>query len=442
MLRCAATSRRRLDRVPRFRRRVVSSRLRLHDPLWVDDEAFDVARHVLAVPAPAGGGMPELRVLAGELLSAPMERRRPLWRLHLITGLRGGRFAIVAQVHHALTGGLGADALATLLLDREASNPAVLPRRFEPEPAPGILDRMAASAGERLRLARSASELALRGTMNPGVVGEGVAALGRLGGALAALGTRAPATSLNRAIGSRRSVAFTRLPFAAAREVGRRQGASVDEVVLATATLAFARYFRRTDECHPWLRAVLPVEPRAAGAGELGDHLSGVLVELPVGERDPLNVLREVARQTRQHERAAHAEPIDAVVRASRLAPVQVRDAVAWLLTRPQAFNTVLSTIPGPAEHQYLLGRRVHAAYPAVPLVRGHGLSVGVLAYGASLHVGLCADPDVVSDLMAVARDFAGAFDALRLAADPRAPRPRRRGPAARAGRTRVIAPA
>jgi hypothetical protein len=70
------------------------------------------------------------------------------------------------------------------------------------------------------------------------------------------------------------------------------------------------------------------------------------------------------------------------------------------------------------------MGRPVRAAYPAVPLARGHGLSVGVLSYRDVLHVGLCADPDVLPDVDEVARDFARSFDALRFALAPRAPVP------------------
>jgi WS/DGAT/MGAT family acyltransferase len=382
----------------------------------------------------------ELRALAGELLSMPLDRGRPLWRLHLITGLRDGRFAIVGQAHHALADGLAAVAMATLLLDRDPVSTTMLPRPFEPGPQPGILDRVLASAGERLRLARSAGELALRTAMNPAAVGEGLGALHRLGGALAALGTRAPATSLNRRIGSRRAVAFARLPLAVARDLGRRQGATANDVVLATAALALGRYLRRLDECHPWLRVLVPVSTRAGGASELGNRVSGMFIELPVGERDPVAVLTEVARQTQHHKHAANAEPIDGMLRASRLAPAPVRDVAAWLLSRPQAFNAVLSNIPGPAEPLYLLGRRVQAAYPAVPLAQGHGLSVGVLSYCGSLHVGLYADPEIVPDLVSVARDFASAFDALRLAIDPRSPRPRRRGSERRARVRRVRA--
>jgi diacylglycerol O-acyltransferase / wax synthase len=432
----------RLALLPRFRRRVVHSRLRLHDPVWVDDEEFAVARHVLGVQVPPGGGTAELRTLAGELLSAPLDRRRPLWRLYMVTGLRGGRFAIVGQAHHALTDGLGAVALATLLLDREPVSTAITPRSFEAAAPPGVLERIASSTGERLELGRRAGTLALRTLMHPGTVAEGLGALRRLGGALAAVGSRAPATALNRPIGSRRAVAFARLPLPVARDLGRRVGAGDDDVVLATAALALGRYLRRADECHPWLRVLVPVNTRGAEADELGNQVSAMFVELPVGERDPAAVLGEVARQSQRNKRVKTAEPLDAMFRASRLAPAPLRDVFAWLLSRPQAFNAVLSNVPGPAEPRYLLGRRVQAAYPAIPLAQGHGLSIGVLSYCGSLHVGLYADPEIVPDVVAVARDFAGAFDSLRLAIDPHSPRPRRRRRESRPRVRRVVAPA
>jgi WS/DGAT/MGAT family acyltransferase len=394
------------------------------------------------VQAPPGGGIAELRALAGELLSAPLDRRRPLWRLYLVTGLRGGRFAIVGQAHHALTDGLGEVALARLLLDREPLNTALIPRPFEPARPPGILDRVVATAGERLRLGRSVGSFALRTLVNPGAVTEGVTALQRLGGALAAVGTRAPATALNRPIGSRRAVSFTRLELPAAHELARRRGTTLDDIVLATAALALGRCLRRADECHPWLRVLVPVNTRPDGADELGNRMAAMFVELPVGEREPATVLDEVARQTQRLRRENHVEPIDAMLRASRFAPAPLRDVCAWLLSRPQTFNAVLSNLHGPAEPLYLLGRRVQAAYPAIPLAQGHGLSIGVLSYCGSLHVGLYADPDIVPDVVALARDFASAFDALRLAIDPRTPRPRRRGGESRSRVRRAVAPA
>jgi hypothetical protein len=127
-----------------------------------------------------------------------------------------------------------------------------------------------------------------------------------------------------------------------------------------------------------------------------------------------------------EHKRTGNAGKLDGVLRAARFAPLPMRDLLGWLATRPQTFNTVVSNIPGPREPLYVLGRRLRAAYPAVPLARGHGLSVGVLSYRDVLHVGLYADPGVVPDLEQVAGDFRRSFDALRFALAPKSPEPPR----------------
>jgi WS/DGAT/MGAT family acyltransferase len=302
----------------------------------------------------------------------------------------------------------------------------VMPRPFRPARSPGIVERTCASAGERLGLARSAGSLALRTLGRPSLVTETAEELRRVGSALATVGTPAPRTSLNRPIGPQRSVAFARLPRHAAKELGRRHGATVNDVVLTTASLALGHYLRRSGESHPWLRVLVPVNTRQADDACGGNCVSAVFVELPIGERDPRAVLEEVTRQTREQKRAAHATALQRLLHASRLAPAPVRGAAAWIATRPQTFNAVVSNLPGPPSPLYLLGRRMVAAYPAVPLSQAQGLSIGVLSYCASLHIGLYADPQLVPELADVAHDFTRSFDALRLALEPDAPHPRR----------------
>jgi diacylglycerol O-acyltransferase / wax synthase len=416
----------RLGRLPRFRRRVLSSPLGLHDPIWVDDQDFDLSRHVARTRVPGQGGPADTRRLAGELLSVPLDRRHPLWRIHLLEGLEGGRFALVGQVHHAMVDGNAALEMAQLLLDATPFSLPVAPKAFAPEPAPGILNRTRAMASERLGLTRSAGAFALRSLANPSVLTETAAELRRLGSAIATAGAPAPATSLNRPIGPHRSVAFARLSLPLARELGRRRNATVNDVILATASLALGRYLRRRGESLPWLRVLVPVSTRDAVGAPSGNRVSAVLVELPIGERDAGATLEEVARQTREHKRSAHAGALDGLLQASRLAPAPVRHAAAWLATRPQTFNTVLSNLHGPGSPLFLLGRRVQASYPAVPLVQGHGVSIGALSYCGSLDVGLYADPKVVPELTDLAHDLTSAFDALRVALEPgHHPRPR-----------------
>jgi WS/DGAT C-terminal domain len=64
----------------------------------------------------------------------------------------------------------------------------------------------------------------------------------------------------------------------------------------------------------------------------------------------------------------------------------------------------------------------VKSAYPAVPLVQGHGLSITALSYCGALHVGLYAASEVVPDVADLGHDFTSAFDALRVALEPQAP--------------------
>src|SRR4051794_35418377 len=103
----------RLDRVPRFRRRLADLPGGI---AWVDDQGFDIARHVHYVSLPAPGWMADLRATAGTLLSQPLDLSRPLWRMYLVDGLSDG-FALIGQAHHALVDGIAAVEVAVLLFD-------------------------------------------------------------------------------------------------------------------------------------------------------------------------------------------------------------------------------------------------------------------------------------------------------------------------------------
>jgi WS/DGAT/MGAT family acyltransferase len=416
----------RLEHLPRFRRRVVSSPV--HDPVWVDDRRFDIAHHVGRVSVPAPGGPRELRDVAGRLLSQRLDRRRPLWRMWIVDGLADGGFAIVGQAHHALVDGIAAIEVAMLLLDGDGDAPAALPVPWSAARTPALANRALATIGERVGTIGSLAATGLRVVGNPSAIASGISAVGRLSSALAPLRVAAPRTRLNRRIGPQRAVAFAEVPLEEARRVGREADATVNDVVLATATLAFGSYLRRGGERPQSFRVLVPVSVRSRGAeAELGNRISFLLVELPVAERNPMAVLESVRATMRAHKRAGHASVLDGVLDVAQLAPLPVRDAIAWVATRPQTFNAVVSNVPGPPTPLYMLGRRVRSAYPAVPLAQGHGVSVGMLSYNGTLHIGLYADPSVVPDTVELARDFTRSFDALRLGAPAMSERRRRR---------------
>jgi WS/DGAT/MGAT family acyltransferase len=420
----------RLERLPRLRRRVLTSRL--HRPLWIDDSEFDLRHHVVRARLPRPGAPTELRGVVGRLLSEPLDLNRPLWRLHLLVGLRDGGFAIVCKAHHALVDGLGAvEAAQVLLDDAHAKSPGEV-GDARPAPPPTLVEQLLTAGVEQARAGGALLSLGVRSLANPR---RAAGASRRIVGTLAPYALQAaPETILNGSAPAR-STAFIELPLRAAQAISERELATVDDVALAVGSLALGRYLLSRRDHVPRLRALVPVSTRPAGeATTLGNRISFVLVDLPVGQHDPRAALAEVACQTAEHRRLGSARVLDGVLPATCALPLPLRDRIARYATRPKTFNVVLSNVPGPMRPASVLGRPVRAAYPALPLSRGQGLSIGVLTYRDALHVGLVAAPRVVPDVEALGIDFTRAFEALRLAT-LRGPRSSPRGKPA-AGRT------
>src|SRR3954452_13566681 len=109
--------RERIHLIPRYAMRLDEAPLGIANPVWVQDENFDPDRHVRRVALPAPGGRAELEELVGDLMSDRLDRSRPLWQIHVVEGLEGGRTAVVARMHHALVDGIAAVDVSTVVLD-------------------------------------------------------------------------------------------------------------------------------------------------------------------------------------------------------------------------------------------------------------------------------------------------------------------------------------
>src|ERR1700754_1502637 len=97
----------RITAVPEFRAKLADSQLNLDHPVWVDDDAFDLDRHLHRIELPSPGGRAELSKICGHIASLPLDRRRPLWEMWVIEGVAdtdchdNGRLAVMTKVHHA-----------------------------------------------------------------------------------------------------------------------------------------------------------------------------------------------------------------------------------------------------------------------------------------------------------------------------------------------------
>ena len=292
----------RLHAVPRFRRRLV--RPALGAPLWADDPGFDIARHVFGVTLAAPGGIEELREVAGALLSQRLPTDRPLWRMYLVDGLAGGAFALVGQAHHALVDGVAAIAVARLLFGPETGDASA--GAWIPSAAPTAGEALRTTIGTRARAAGAAARDvagALWGEAAPGTASatsadRATTALRDAAGAIDALARPGAQTSLERSLTARRAVAYADVSFDAVREAGRRRGATVNDLLLAATTIALRGALRRRGEATEAIRALVPVSVRAGDDAALGNRISFMGIELPVGEPDGERILTLVRGRT------------------------------------------------------------------------------------------------------------------------------------------------
>jgi hypothetical protein len=164
------------------------------------------------------------------------------------------------------------------------------------------------------------------------------------------------------------------------------------------------------------------VSVRTGEPAALGNRISFLPVELPVGEPDPARVLRLVRARTAAAKAGGDAGALEVLARAADALPGTGRRLLARGAVRAVGFNLVVSNVPGPPVELALLGRPLVAVHPMVPLLHGHALAIGAVSYAGRLHLGLGADAEVVPDVVDIARDLEAAFDALRVAEEP--PRP------------------
>ena len=146
----------RLHRLPRYRQRLAWPPGGLLRPCWVDDPRFDLAFHIRHAALPYPHGEAELSALAGRLFAQPLDRARPLWEVHLVDGVEGERFALVAKIHHALADGVSGVDIAALLLDVDDRGDAdeLAERRavaWAPPPPPSAAQLVAEGTLEQAR---------------------------------------------------------------------------------------------------------------------------------------------------------------------------------------------------------------------------------------------------------------------------------------------------
>lgn len=85
----------------------------------------------------------------------------------------------------------------------------------------------------------------------------------------------------------------------------------------------------------------------------------------------------------------------------------------ARLMTYGTPFNMVITHVSGRRVPPYLLGSRMQAAHPLLPLLSQLGLGIAIFSYAGTLSWGFAADWNLVPDLHELLEATEEAFEEL-----------------------------
>ncbi len=410
-----------LDEVPRYRQRVQHMPLDLARPIWVDDPYFSLAYHLRHTAIPAPGTDAQLRALIGRVMSQRLDVDRPLWEMWMVEGLPDGRWAVITKTHHAMIDGLAGNELMEIVLDRDPRGSRRLPpTHWRPRAAPSRLGLAAAGASWAARLpldvgrAAAAGMLALRSpsdvVRSAAVRAYGLAQVGR--------SAASPTSVLNGPLGPHRRWGWARGDLAAVKAVKDAAGCTVNDVVLAAIAGGFRTYLTERGERveDVVVRSLVPVSIRGEHhRGRLGNLVTAMFADLPVGVADPWARLGAVTRQMDHLKGSGMAVGVDAMMSAADFVPATLMTlgARVYARTGQRVVNTVTTNIPGPQYPLYLLGRRMLEMFPYIPVAEGVRISIGIVSYDGHLAIGATGDYDAVPDLDRLCAAVAASLEEL-----------------------------
>ncbi len=406
-----------LHLIPRYRQKLAYVPF-TNQPVWVDDDHFNLDYHIRHSALPHPGSDDQLKRLSARIMQQHLDRGRPLWEMWIVEGLSGGRFAIVSKVHHCMIDGVsGMDLLKILLSPFPEHEVSEIPQ-FIPRPAPSGVELLIDEGSRWMRLpydtARDVGSF-LRAAQNTRreIFTRVRAVAETLGASL----STASSTPINADIGPHRRFDWHVMDLAEIKTIRKGLGGSLNDIVLTVVTGAVRRFLQRrfVDPGRIDFRVLAPVSVRHEDErGSLGNRVSAWVVDLPVGEEDPRRQLELISKTTAELKASRRAVGAEVLTQVAEWTPSTLLSLAGRNMTRLLPFNMVVTNVPGPQFPMYMLGAKLLDTFPHVPLMDNLGLGIALLSYNGKLCWGFNADYDLVPDLSAFVRAIRESFEELR----------------------------
>lgn len=402
----------RIHTAPKLRQRLMYVPLSIDYPYWVDDPHFDIDLHINHIALPKPGSWSQLRTMASQFFSEPLDQNRPMWSITFVEGLDtipqvpAGSVAIISKIHHVAMDGMSGAGLLGLFLDFTPEKSKIPePKPFNPQPLPNELSLVLKSAmsfaEDPLKFPRLISST-LSATLKAGFVTR----VQRQ--ELPTAPFSAPPTPLNGLIAARRKWNTAILSLERILNLKKIMGTTMNDVMLAICAGALRRYLLEKDKLpQKPLVAMVPISTRTEGENASHDNqLSPMLIQLATNIENPIERLEAIHENTsrgKTYKKAVGAKTLSAMAEA---VPFGIANQAARLYSRfhiaekiNPVFNVAITNVPGPSFPMYVNGHKMLSVMGSAPIIDGMGLIITILSYDGLVTVSPVSDIKTMPDL-------------------------------------------
>jgi diacylglycerol O-acyltransferase / wax synthase len=433
---CLRSIESKLPLVPRYLKRVVAAPFNVGLPTWEYDPNFDIRNHVREVTLKHGTDA-ELKALAGKLFGKVFDRRRPLWDITVVGGLKGDRTGLIFRLHHCLADGIAGVGIMNKLLDPSPVAQAVPRKRIRLSVPPrrdainSLMAGVANSYGDFVKRLLSAWADLLN--MAEHAAANGNVDTDELSRFLPEITAFTERVRFNVLYRGPQKFAWAEVPLSEVKDIRRTFETSVNDVILAMVTATIRRYLEKHGDPIKGrlIRMMVPVNLRGTvSAAEFGNRISLVPVTIPLDISDPRRLLKAAHERTEFLKRSHAAELVSLAGGLIGILPTAMQAFAGPILSKLPVtpFNLVCTNVPGPQYPLYLLGHKMLRWYPYVPVGGEMALNCAILSYDGMVYFGFSGDVHAMPDLHCLESFLKESFEELCDAAEIRRPRKRSEG--------------
>lgn len=203
---------------------------------------------------------------------------------------------------------------------------------------------------------------------------------------------QAPVSILNQRVSASRRFAAQSFELSRLRKISKVLGVTINDVVLAVCSGALREYLISHNSLPKKpLIAMVPASLRTDDS-DVSNRITMILANLGTNKDQPLERLEIIRRSMQNSKQRFSRMTANEILNYSAVVygPAGL-NIMSGMLPKRQAFNLVISNVPGPREPLYWNGAKLDALYPASIVMDGQALNITMTSYLDKLEVGLTA---------------------------------------------------